>query len=270
LNYSGSKDHILPKIIKSLPKHVGTFVDAMGGAFNVGGNITALHKIVYNEYNPFVFEIIKMFQNDNPSEIIRKVKSIVSKFKLTKKGQEQFLALRQNYNKIDKTPIKLFVLQIYAFQNMIRFNTKLEMNTPVGNNEFSEGIEERILKFKPRVKKIEYSCGSYRDINIKNYPDDTIFYFDPPYFITKAEYNDGKRGLEGWNAQNESELLAFISELDKKGLKFILSNVLYHNGNSHHLLLEWIKNHNFNTIEIGETGIKYPRKEVLITNYKSI
>ncbi len=34
LNYSGSKDTLLPIIFKELPKHVGTFVDSMGGAFN--------------------------------------------------------------------------------------------------------------------------------------------------------------------------------------------------------------------------------------------
>src|SRR5699024_6900569 len=38
LNYSGSKDALLPIIFKELPKHVDTFVDAMGGAFNVGAN----------------------------------------------------------------------------------------------------------------------------------------------------------------------------------------------------------------------------------------
>ena len=50
----------------------------------------------------------------------------------------------------------------------------------------------------------------------------------------------------------------------------MLSNVIFHNGHTHHILLEWINTHNYNIIEIGETGIKYPRKEVLITNYSSI
>jgi adenine-specific DNA-methyltransferase len=267
LNYSGSKDHVLPKIIKSLPKHVGTFVDAMGGALNVGANITAVQKVIYNEFNPFVFEIMKMFNSNEPNVMISKVNSIINEYNLSKKAKNQYLALRENYNSVDKSPIKLYVLQIYAFQNMIRFNAQLEMNTPVGNNEFSEGIEERILCFQPRTPLLEYSLGSYKDISLSNLPKDTVFYFDPPYFITKAEYNDGKRGLEGWNAEKEVELLNYLYELDLKGYKFMLSNVLFHNGNSHHILNEWVKNHNFNIIEIGETGIKYPRKEVLITNY---
>ena len=270
LNYSGSKDNVLPKMFKSLPKHVDTFVDAMGGAFNVGGNTTALNKVVYNEYNPFVFEIMKMFNDSNPKDIINKATSLVEEFGLSKKGKDEYLALREHYNKNENTAFNLFILQIYAFQNMIRFNKKLEMNTPIGNNEYSKSIKDRILKFKVRAPQVEYKQGSYKDIELEHLPKDTVFYFDPPYFITKAEYNDGKRGMEGWNAQKESELLNYLFELDKKGYKFMLSNVVYHNGNSHHILLEWINTHGYNTIEIGETGAKYPRKEVLITNYEPI
>ena len=270
LNYSGSKDNVLPKIFKSLPKHVGTFIDSMGGAFNVGGNVTALNKIVYNEYNPFVFEIIKMFNDSNPKAIINKVTSIVAEFGLSKKGKDEYLALREHYNKNEKTAINLFILQIYSFQNMIRFNKQLEMNTPIGNNEYSKSIKDRILKFKTRSPQVEYKQGSYKDIKLEHLPKDTVFYFDPPYFITKAEYNDGKRGMEGWNAQKESELLNYLYELDSKGYKFMLSNVIYHNGNIHHILLEWINTHGYNTIKIGDTGAKYPRQEVLITNYTTI
>ena len=51
INYSGSKDTLVPEIIKSLPANVDVFVDVMGGAFNVGSNISALERVVYNEIN---------------------------------------------------------------------------------------------------------------------------------------------------------------------------------------------------------------------------
>ncbi|PTL04543.1 DNA adenine methylase, partial [Staphylococcus haemolyticus] len=54
LNYSGSKDKLLPKIFKHLPKHITDFVDCMGGAFNVGANVTAMNSVVYNEYNIYI------------------------------------------------------------------------------------------------------------------------------------------------------------------------------------------------------------------------
>jgi adenine-specific DNA-methyltransferase len=270
LNYSGSKDWIMNKITKELPKRVEIFIDAMGGAFNVGANITATEKVIYNEFNPFVFNMVKYLTKSKSQTIIDEIENKIIEFGLEKKGKEKYIEFRKFYNHVEKTPINLFILHIFAFQNMIRFNTKLEMNTPVGNNEFSEGIKERIKNFHIKSKECQMLNGSYEKIPLNNLPKGTVFYFDPPYFITKAEYNDGKRGLEGWDAEKETQLLNYLCFLDKNKFKFMLSNIVLHKGKTHHLLLEWIKTNNFNLIKIGETGIKYPRNEVLVTNFNEL
>lgn len=267
LNYSGSKDTLISEINKYLPKHIDTFVDAMGGAFNVGANVVATNKVVYNEFNPYIYEIIKMFLDGDKESLVNQVEDIVTAFDLHKKYKESYLELRKEYNET-KTPLKLFVLQIYSFQNMIRFNNSQQMNTPVGNNEYCDSIKNRILQFIPKTEKYILCNQSYNDLKIEEFSEDTLFYFDPPYFITKAEYNDGKRGLEGWNVDKETELLSFLTKINDLGYKFILSNVMTHKGKTHHLLKEWIDEHNFNIYEIGQTGIKYPRTEILVTNYK--
>lgn len=267
LNYSGSKDVLLPIIFKQLPKHVGTFVDSMGGAFNVGANVFATNKVIYNEYNPYVYGIVEMLVTKDNNELIKEVTEVVDQFGLKKKAKDAYLALRDHYNNVDNSPLNLFTIQIYAFQNMIRFNSSQKMNTPVGNNELNDGTKERIKKFKINSPEFELRYGKYEELVIENFPDDTVFYFDPPYFITNAEYNDGKRGLDGWDAEKESALLKFLSSIDQKGYKFMLSNVIEHRGKKHHLLIEWIQTHGYNVVEIGKTGIKYPRTEVLITNY---
>lgn len=266
LNYSGSKDTIMPMLIKQLPKHVGIFVDAMGGAFNVGANVVTLDKTYYFEYNKYIFEIIKYLVETNSRDIIANTKKIINEYGLAKKNKEAYISLRNDYNKT-KDPKQLFVLQIYAFQNMIRFNNSQQMNTPVGNNEYCDGIEKRIIDFKVKADEYELKCQPFSMIDLREFPEDTLFYFDPPYFITNAEYNDGKRGLEGWNSNKEIELLNFLLTVNKAGFKFMLSNVVNHNGKIHHILLDWIQEHGFNMTVIGKTGIKYPREEVLVTNY---
>lgn len=266
LNYSGSKDQIVPNIIKYLPKHIDCFVDAMGGAFNVGANIVTMNSVVYNEYNPYIFNIVRMLIQEDSSYILKNVENIVEKYKLKKKDKEAYLKLRNAYNE-NKETIILFTLQIYAFQNMIRFNSNHQFNTPVGNNEYCSGIKNRIIEFKPRVDKIELFNDTYKNIDYKKYPIDTVFYFDPPYFITKAEYNDGKRGLEGWNLNSEKEMLEFLKKIHEAGYKFMLSNVIQHNGKEHILLKKWVEDNNFKIYTIGKTGKKYPREEVLVVNY---
>lgn len=266
LNYSGSKDTLIPAIFKQLPKHIGTFVDAMGGAFNVGANVVAIDKVIYNEYNKYVFEIMEMLIQNTPEFICNEVENVVSEYNLEKKNKEAYLSLRNDYNK-NKNPMYLFVLQIYAFQNMIRFNNSQYMNTPVGNNEYSNSISERINNYI--IKTVEYKLNNsrYQDIIYEKYPTDTLFYFDPPYFITNAEYNDGKRGLAGWDAEKETELLMHVLNLHNNGYKFMISNVISHKDKKHNILIEWAKEHKFNIISVGKTGIKYPREEVVIVNY---
>ncbi len=277
LNYSGSKDKLLPLIYKLLPKRVSTFVDAMGGAFNVGANVLATGRVVYNEYNPYVYGIVDMLVNTPREELIGRVDRLVAEYGLCRENREAYLALRTAFNE-NKAPLYLFTLQIHAFQNMIRFNSRMQMNTPVGNNEWNEGTRDRIRNFRVKAPEYEMRLGPYEELlealpevlGLSEIPADTVFYFDPPYFITNAEYNDGKRGLEGWDAGQERALLDFLSVLHQRGYRFLLSNVLKHNGREHGMLKEWIAENGFHVTQIGRTGIKYPRTEVVVTNYRPV
>lgn len=265
LNYTGSKYSILNEITKVLPKHISTFIDIMGGAFNVGVNVVA-EKVIYNEFLPHTFNIIKTLLNEDSGYVINKVETIIKDFKLEKANKENYILLRNDYNNT-KDIYKLFVLHMYCFQNQMRFNGKLEFNSPVGNCSYNSTLTERIQKFIPRTINYELFNLSYKDIDITNIDKDSVFYFDPPYFITNATYNDGKRGFIGWNADEETKLLEYITFLHENGFKFILSNVIYHNENTNYILAEWVKTHKFNVVNIDNVGAKNTRDEVIITNY---
>lgn len=266
LNYSGSKDTIVNDLTKVLPKHIGTFVDVMGGAFNIGVNMYTMEKVVYNEFLPHVHGIIELLLKRDKQSTIKDIEGIINKFSLCKGCKENYIKFRSDYNN-DKSIIKLFVLQMFCFQNQIRFNSNLNFNTPVGNCSYNETTKRRILEFIPRSKKYELSLNMYQNIDLSKFDEGAVFYFDPPYFITNATYNDGKRGFIGWNAEEETNLLEYIDELHKKGYKFILSNVIYHKDKVNHILLEWIKTHKFNVKQIKNVGSKNRRNEVIIYNY---
>lgn len=265
LNYTGSKYSIFNEILKVMPKHISSFVDIMGGAFNVGANIVA-EQVIYNEFLPHTYNIIKLLLNTDKQTIINNVENIIYKFNLKKADKESYLKLRDDYNET-KDIYKLFVLHMYCFQNQMRFNSKLEFNSPVGNCSYNETLIERINLFTPKTKNYKLYNLSYENINCLEYDKNSVFYFDPPYFITSATYNDGKRGFVGWNADEETKLLDYITNLHLNGYKFILSNVLYHNDAQNNLLAEWIKTHNFNVKNIDNVGSKNSRDEVLISNF---
>lgn len=265
LNYTGSKYSIYKEITKVMPKHISSFVDIMGGAFNVGVNVVA-DKVIYNEYLPHTFNIISLLLNDDKNQIITRIREIVSDYQMKKTDKESYLRLREDYNK-NKDIYKLFVLQMYCFQNQMRFNQKLEFNSPVGNCSYNETIDERINSFVPKTKDYELINGSYDSLDLSKFDKDTVFYFDPPYFITNATYNDGKRGFIGWDADEETKLMDFIVDLHKRGYKFILSNVISHGDLINNILADVIKTHSFHVKLIDDVGSKNSRDEVLITNY---
>lgn len=267
LNYSGSKNYIVDQIIAELPQYMDTFVDVMGGAFNVGININNANKVVYNEYNPFVFEIIDMLLKEDKNQLISNVKNMVNEFSLEKGNKEKYAVYRKYYND-NKTPLNLFVLQMYCFQNQLRFNQNHDFNTPVGNCGCNETTFERIRNFNSKAKELITMNNDFKDIDIKKFDKDTVFYFDPPYIITNATYNDGKRGFKGWDIEQEKSLLSFLDDINNNNQKFVLSNVINHNGKTNEILLDWATSNDYNIVKLKPHAGRYgSREEVLIKNY---
>lgn len=262
LNYSGSKNDLIDQISREMPENITTFVDVMGGAFNVGINVVA-DKVIYNEYNPFTYNIIKYLLESQKKEIILNIEKKIKKFNLEKSNKMSYTKFRSHYNKTKKIE-DLFILSMFCFQNQMRFNNSLDFNTPVGNCSYNETLKNRVLNFIPRTKNLEMMNKDFLDIDFKSFPKKSLFYFDPPYFITNATYNDGKRGFKGWSAELEAKLLEFITSISDFGHNFMLSNVIYHNKKINHILKDWIEEHQYNVTELKHSR----RKEVLITNYK--
>lgn len=266
INYSGSKDTLVPEIIKILPNNVNVFVDVMGGAFNVGANINAVQKVIYNEFNPYVYELINWILKTSKDALIENIENRIIQYNMKKADKKSYDKLKLEYNK-NQNPLDLFILHMYSFQNMIRFNGNHKFNTPVGVAGYSEDMKQRIIDFKTKTTTIETYNKDYAEFNWENYPKDTVFYFDPPYYITNASYNDGKRGMNGWNINSELELLSTLKHINDIGQKFILSNVIKHRDKEHTMLLDWVKENNYRIHDAGISGWRYAKNEILITNY---
>lgn len=266
LNYSGSKDTMVPVILRELPPNVDTFVDVMGGAFNVGANVQAISRVVYNELNPFIYNLVRWLLAGDREKKVAEIEKVISDFGLLKRAKEPYNALRDKYN-TEPSELYLYTLHMYAFQNMIRFNSKHKFNTPIGVAGYSDDIKNRLLNFRVKAPEYELLNMDYTQITWEDYPEDTVFYFDPPYYITNAAYNDGKRGMKGWGVTEEIEMLTVLKQIEQLGYKFILSNVLEHNGKRHELLEKWIAENQYRVIDAGVSGWRYAKNEVLIVNY---
>lgn len=292
LNYTGGKHKLLPQLIQKFPSDIEIFVDLFGGGFNVGTNINA-KKIIYNDNQKNVKDIIQLMYEENAEDIINNLEKIIEHYGLSdshKNGyefykcnsdsglgsynKEKYYKLREDFNKSSKSKNKnylLLTLIIFSFNNQIRFNSNDEFNMPVGKRDFNSSIKTNLINFSTSMKekKIEFFNSDFEDFKIDN---NAFVYCDPPYLLGLASYNES----DGWNLEKEIKLLEVLKQLDSNGNKFALSNVIEHKGNTNNILNEWIEKNHFNKFYIKSNykNSSYQlnhknstTREVLITNY---
>ncbi len=177
--------------------------------------------------------------------------------------------MRQYVNKSKKNnPLLLYILLIYGFNRMLRFNSDGKFNLPVGNVDFNKNVVNALNDYFNFIKdkKIILSSKDFREFFPgKRYSKNDFVYFDPPYLITASEYN------KFWHKDSESDLLNLIDKLDKNGIKFALSNVTHYSGSKNNLLINWMKKYKVHKLRSNyisyHNNMKKKISEVLITNY---
>ena len=296
LNYVGGKYKLLNQLTKKFPSEVNTFVDYFCGGGNVGVNINA-KKVIAVDKEKYLINVLNLFKNYSYTEIIDKLDNIIEKYKLSNTyingydyykcdsssglgsyNKQRYLKLRNDYNKMkeesDEKTFKFLVLIIYGFNHQIRFNSSGEFNMPVGKRDFNGSIRKNLLAFceKLKSKNIEFISEDFKKFKIDNLTSEDFCYFDPPYFLGDASYNENNN----WTEKDEKDLLNYINKLNEKNIKFALSNVTQHRGEKNNILIDWaIENkYNINYLDYNYNNSNYHSKsklnvteEVLITNY---
>ena len=100
-------------------------------------------------------------------------------------------------------------------------------------------------------------------------------YIKSPLTYTARAYNDGRRGFGDWKQEDDNTLLELLDKLNERGIKFALSNVFYHKGETNEKLIEWSKKYTVTYLDKTYSNCSYHFKErdaktveVLVTNYE--
>ena len=295
LNYTGGKYKLLPQFQKIFPKEIDTFVDFFCGGGNVAANSNA-KKIVAIDKEANLIRILNLFKNYEYMEIVNKLDNIIARYNLSntyekgysfygedsssglgKYNKPYYLKLRSDYNEMkdsDEKDFMFLTLVIFAFNHQIRFNSNGDYNMPVGKRDFNSSIRKNLLDFckKLVVKNIDFINTDYKKYKIDTLTSNDFCYFDPPYYLGDASYNEN----DGWNATKEKELLEYLNDVNRHGIKFALSNVTEHKGLKNDMLIDWAienqynihnLNYNYNNSNYHLKDKTQITKEVLITNY---
>lgn len=165
--------------------------------------------------------------------------------------------------------MSLYLLLIYGFNHMIRFNRAGQFNLPVGNVDFNQNVYSAICSY---LNFLENNEVTFSNMDFANFLDQQSFdenayvYFDPPYLISDSEYN------KFWDESEERRLCFYLDELNCKDVRFGISNLVMHKGATNEIFLEWSKKYfcydiSSNYISFNDNSIKKSSREVFVTNY---
>lgn len=285
LSYPGNKNKLLSQIIPELPNNCSQIVEIFCGSGVVSLN-SEINNIILNDISIHATNLLNYFYTTSFEKIISKIEDIILEYKLTytyKEGKGKYVELKHeglsNYNREGYKKLKddynnqndinkLIVLLIYGFNHYIIFNNDNKFNVPVGKVDLSASIYKNLELFVNHIKSktISFSNKDFREPSLYQNKN-AIYYFDPPYLITNAPYNNN------WNLDDEMDLLNLLDELNNIGIKFALSNVILSNGKENKLLQEWSKKYTTLILKRQYRNANYQKKnitdtiEVLIKNY---
>ena len=290
--YVGDKYKLIQELSSYFPDDIEKFVEPFVGGGSVFMNIDA-RKFYLNDIDVNVIALHKFLckSANKPTEFFSRIESLIAEYGLSYSYKEDRIPieLRQQYKKtyyakynkeaygqmkrdFNESSVAdlyvLYLLLIYGFNRMLRFNKNGDFNLPVGNVDFNANVVNALEAYFMQVisKKPKWFNIDYKDFLQKiRLSEKDFVYLDPPYLITFSEYN------KLWNEQDEIELLQLLDSLNKRRIRFAISNVTHYKGRCNNLFIDWACKYNVhpiksNYISYHDNSTKQI-SEVLITNY---
>ena len=293
----GDKYKLLPEIKEHFPKNINRFVEPFTGGGSVYLNVQA-KKYLLNDIDKEIVALHKFLieSSKDPDQFFKRLTRMVKTYGLSRSFIEDvvpqklkkefvktyyarfnkpgYLKLRENFNKNKKDYLKLYILLIYGFNRILRFNGEGKFNLPVGNVDFNQNTVKALKNYFEVVqsKKVNFQTKDFVQFldQIKFAKDDFV-YLDPPYLITFGEYN------KFWNEEREEELLEYLDRLTKKKVNWALSNVTDYTKRGERLenkiLKKWMKKYDVKKIKSNYISFHNNKqkaiKEILVTNQRN-
>lgn len=282
--YTGTKnkllDFIVPKIEQANPT---VLISPFCGSLAVEMNVKAEIYYLNDKLSPLIdnYKSIKQ-QNYIGDRIIERVKYLIEKLGLSNKDKDKYNKFKEYYNNIkhkDIFPEYFLTIMLHSFNNQIRFNKKGKFNLPFGKRTLNESNEIGIRNLcdfivNNRTNFTNWSFEEFIYIATQYVTPDRetvpLYYLDPPYNNTTATYNENN-----WNDKQEQSLYYSIDRINFYGNKFVMSNVLEHNGVENKMLKRYIEERGFkyDVIDYNYGNSAYNKKnrsksiECIVYNY---
>lgn len=292
LFYVGDKYKLIREIRTHFPERINRLIEPFVGGGSVMMNVEA-NGYLLNDIDSYVIAIHRMlcgfigYENAFFNQFFALVnqyglslsyvgrtapddlKRAFPKTYYAKYNKEAYARLKNDFNNGGKEDVmRLYMLLIYGFNRMLRFNGKGDFNLPVGDVDFNQNTRDALDDYFLLLanKQVEWYNLDFRVfLGGIVYQEGDLVYLDPPYLITFSEYN------KLWNDETEHDLLMLLDELDSRGIHFAISNVTHYKGKINEAFLEWSAHYTSYPIKSNyisfNDNTKKSFNEVLVTNF---
>ena len=207
LFYVGDKYKLIEQLKSIFPSKINNFYEPFVGGGSVFLNVKA-DNYYLNDINKNLINIHRFLMKNkkNPGNFYNKAEEIIQKYNLSRSYKEDIIPkslkkefkktyfarynkdgyekLRECVNEKKKNdPLILYLLLIYGFNRMLRFNGGGKFNLPVGNVDFNKNVVNALNSYFEYAgnKKIVWTSSSFKGfISKKNYSKDACVDLDPP------------------------------------------------------------------------------------------
>lgn len=225
LKWVGGKRQLMPEIEKILPKSYTTYYEPFigGGAvlFELQPN-----KAVINDINGELINLYNIIKND--------VELLIEDLKKHQNTSEYFYTIREldrdriEYEKLSiiEKASRIIYLNKTCFNGLFRVNKAGEFNSPFGKYKNPNIVDEVTLRAVSKYfnkADIKILNGDFEEC-LKGIRKGAFVYLDPPYDPVSNSANFTGYDKGGFNRDEQIRLKNLCDKLDKKGVKFLLSN----------------------------------------------
>lgn len=218
LKWAGGKAKILEDIRKTLPQKIDIFVEPFVGGGTIFPNIDSPRKII-NDINADLIGFYSMIKNEGET-FIEECNKMFIKSNLKEDVYEKFKK-EFNTTKDLRRKASLFLwLNKHCFNGLCRYNGSGEFNVPK-SDAFEKGIvpsfpREEMMNFVQALKNVEIKQDDFRNI-IKNAPNDSVLYCDPPYIPLSSTSDFTSYSSDEFTLQDHIDLARLCAEGVEEG-----------------------------------------------------
>lgn len=272
VKWAGGKRQLVEELLRSRPEKYNRFIEPFIGG---GALFFALkpEKAYISDINE---ELINIYQvvRDDVAGLLSELKKHEKKYR-GGDPKEYFYQVRnadreagyRRWGRVRKAA-RLIFLNKTCFNGLFRMNSRREFNTPFGSYVNPAIVDEtNLLACSRALENTEIAAAGFDHV-LKVAKKGDLVYFDPPYVPLTATANFTAYTGEGFDLEMQKRLRDVCELLDKKGVKWMLSN-----SHTPFVLELYRERFNIRTVEATRAiNCKADKRgkvaEVIVTNYE--